>query len=131
MFGFFKNKSKKELVDEPKLTEQELVEFTSKLEKLLSEISEIPESQKEAKANIYEKIGLLQSDMDQVDDAIDSLEKSLNYQLSIGDGYKKLMSLYNQKRAMAAKAGDGDGIDFYMNKMDEMRQIAKKVTLSR
>lgn len=131
MFGFFKNKSKKELVDEPKLTEQELVEFTSKLEKLLNEISEIPESQKEAKANIYEKIGLLQSDMDQVDDAIDSLEKSLNYQLSIGDGYKKLMSLYNQKRAMAAKAGDGDGIDFYMNKMDEMRQIAKKVTLSR
>ena len=51
---------------------------------------------------------------------------------TIGDGYKKLMSLYNQKRADAARAGDDQrGIDYYMGKMDEMRQIAKQVKRSK
>ncbi len=39
------------------------------------------------------------------------------------------MSLYNQKRSDAARAGDDQGIDYYMGKMDEMRQIAKQVTI--
>ncbi len=58
------------------------------------------------------------------------LEQSLANQKSIGDGYKKLMHLYNKKRAEAARAGDDQGIDYYMGKMDEMRQIAKQVTIT-
>jgi uncharacterized membrane protein (DUF106 family) len=48
----------------------------------------------------------------------------------MGDGYKKLMSLYNAKRAEAARNGDDTGIEKYMNKMDDMRQIAKKLTIT-
>lgn len=131
MFNFMKKKKNKESVVEPKLTEEEITELDIKLEKLITEVKEISDDDSEVKAEMYEQIGLIQSEVDRIDDAILSLEKSLDYKLSIGDGYKKLMSLYNAKRAMAAKEGNDAGIDFYMDKMDEMRQIAKKVTLSR
>lgn len=131
MFNFMKKKKNKESVVESKLTEEEIAELDMKLEKLITEVKEISDDNNETKAEMYEQIGLIQSEVDRVDHAILSLEKSLDYKLSIGDGYKKLMSLYNAKRAMAAKEGNDAGIDFYMDKMDEMRQIAKKVTLSR
>ncbi|MFC6345866.1 tetratricopeptide repeat protein [Vagococcus carniphilus] len=131
MFNFMKKKKNKESVVESKLTEEEIAELDMKLEKLITEVKEISDDNNETKAEMYEQIGLIQSEVDRIDDAILSLEKSLDYKLSIGDGYKKLMSLYNAKRAMAAKEGNDAGIDFYMDKMDEMRQIAKKVTLSR
>ena len=79
---------------------------------------------------MYEKLGLNYAQLEQIDAAIESLEKSLDYKLSIGDGYKNLMSLYNAKRAESARNGDDAGIDKYMGKMDDMRQIAKKVTIS-
>lgn len=131
MFNFMKKKKNKESTVESKLTEEEIAELDMKLEKLITEVKEISDDNNETKAEMYEQIGLIQSEVDRIDDAILSLEKSLDYKLSIGDGYKKLMSLYNAKRAMAAKEGNDAGIDFYMDKMDEMRQIAKKVTLSR
>ncbi|MDT2814958.1 tetratricopeptide repeat protein [Vagococcus carniphilus] len=131
MFNFMKKKKNKESIVESKLTEEEIAELDMKLEKLITEVKEISDDNNETKAEMYEQIGLIQSEVDRIDDAILSLEKSLDYKLSIGDGYKKLMSLYNAKRAMAAKEGNDAGIDFYMDKMDEMRQIAKKVTLSR
>ena len=62
---------------------------------------------------------------------LENLEKSLEVLPSIGDGYKVLMSLYNKKRADSARSGDDNGIDYYMNKMDDMRQIAKITTLKR
>ncbi len=55
--------------------------------------------QTEDLAKLYEKLGLNYAKLEEVDSAIESLEKSLDYKLSIGDGYKKLMSLYNAKRA--------------------------------
>ena len=110
MFSFFKKK------DKPEKTEH-------KIELSLQEKDSITEE-------LYEKLGLNYAKLEEVDSAIESLEKSLDYKLSIGDGYKKLMSLYNAKRAEAARNGDDAGIDKYMNKMDEMRQIAKKVTIS-
>lgn len=131
MFNFMKKKKNKESIVESKLTEEEIAELDMKLEKLITEVKENSDDNNETKAEMYEQIGLIQSEVDRIDDAILSLEKSLDYKLSIGDGYKKLMSLYNAKRAMAAKEGNDAGIDFYMDKMDEMRQIAKKVTLSR
>ncbi|EHI73994.1 Uncharacterised protein [Streptococcus criceti] len=40
------------------------------------------------------------------------------------------MSLYNQKRKEAARSQDDELIAYYMGKMDDMRNIAKKVTLT-
>lgn len=131
MFNFFKKKPKAKVKSEPVLSDDEKKGIEKKLLELMSDLKKIPEEEKKEKAIFYEQVGLLQGELNQVDEAINSLEKSLAYQLSIGDGYKKLMSLYNKKRAESARNGDDAGINYYMDKMDEMRQIAKKVTLSR
>lgn len=131
MFNFMKKKKKENKVEKNKLSMEEIEELELKITNLNFELKEVPEKDNDKKADLYEQIGLIKAEIDQIDDAISALEKSLDYKLSIGDGYKKLMSLYNTKRAIAAKEGNDEGIDFYMDKMDEMRQIAKKVTLSR
>lgn len=136
MFGLFKNKDKQKpttsaKISEPTLTEEEKASLLKEVEALRTQAEATDDSDKEAKAKLYEKIGLKQAELTQNEEAITSLEKSLEYKLSIGDGYKKLMNLYNAKRAESARSGNDEGIEYYMNKMDDMRQIAKKVTTSR
>lgn len=130
MFGFLKKgkKSKPQVQKEvEELSDEEKTVLQACVEELKQALSTSMEEENQAES--YEKLGLLQDRLHQTDDAISSLEKSLELKLSIGDGYKKLMSLYNSKRAEAARNGDDTGIEKYMNKMDDMRQIAKKVTL--
>ncbi|ELB55010.1 hypothetical protein OKO_01440 [Enterococcus faecium EnGen0056] len=131
MFGFFKkkeNEPKKRSIKEEKILSPEAIEkIQSEITQLNQEISTTQE--KHELAELYEQIGLEFSELYENDQAIQYLEKSLENKQTIGDGYKKLMSLYNQKRADAARAGDDQGIDYYMGKMDEMRQIAKQVTI--
>lgn len=131
MFGFFKkkeNEPKKRSIKEEKILSPEAIEkIQSEITQLNQEISTTQE--KHELAELYEQIGLKFSELYENDQAIQYLEKSLENKQTIGDGYKKLMSLYNQKRADAARAGDDQGIDYYMCKMDEMRQIAKQVTI--
>lgn len=131
MFGFFKkkeNEPKKRSIKEEKILSPEAIEkIQSEITQLNQEISTTQE--KHELAELYEQIGLKFSELYENDQAIQYLEKSLEDKQTIGDGYKKLMSLYNQKRADAARAGDDQGIDYYMGKMDEMRQIAKQVTI--
>ncbi|MDT2735635.1 tetratricopeptide repeat protein [Enterococcus pseudoavium] len=134
MFNFFKKKEKpvkkKEKIE---LSTEEKEYLTTENQQFRSQITaaeqETATDQTELAA-LYEKLGLNEAKLDLIDEAIGSLEKSLEYKLTIGDGYKKLMSLYNRKRAEAARNGEDAGIDKYMGKMDEMRQIAKKVTIS-
>lgn len=130
MFDFLKKKTsviKTEL--EEQLTEQQKNDIRQKIDQMTVAIngSELPEA---LLAEKYEEMGLLLVQLNEIDQAIASLEKSQSFKNSIGSGYKKLISLYNQKRAEAAKNGDDAGIDQWMNKMDDMRQIAKKVTIS-
>lgn len=132
MFGFFKKKTvqQKSTTEEPVLSATEIEALQQELSELQSNLTKVAPTDKETLANQYEQIGLKQAELGQQDEAIKALEQSLDLKQSIGDGYKKLMSLYNQKRAAAARKGDDQGIDYYMGKMDEMRQIAKKVTIA-
>lgn len=132
MFGFFKKKEPKKgekPVEEALLSEEERAKLLEKVEEEKSRLTSLTENKDLAET--YERLGLLYGELGEVDQAIETLEKSLETQLSMGDGYKKLMALYNAKRAGAAKNRDSDDIDYYMSKMDDMRNIAKKVTLSR
>lgn len=134
MFGFLKKK-KIEKKAEPiaELTAEEKSELQKQAERFsitIKELEVVDPKQVEELAKTYEQLGLVKAQLEQTDEAIRMLEQSLDYKLTIGDGYKKLMSLYNAKRAEAARNGDDAGIDKYMGKMDEMRQIAKKVTIT-
>ena len=130
MFGFFKKKNKLEKTEEKvELSTEEKDRLNEENQQLLAKISATSDDQSEL-ARLHEQLGLNYAKLEQTDNAIESLEKSLEEKLTIGDGYKKLMSLYNGKRAEAPRNGDDAGIEKYMGKMDEMRQIAKKVTIS-
>jgi len=135
MFGLFKKTKKPEKVEEKiELSVEEKERLTKENQQLMAQIAELEQADSAEVsdlAGLYEKLGLNDAELNQVDSAIERLEKSLDYKLTIGDGYKKLMSLYNAKRAEAARNGNDAGIDKYMGKMDDMRQIAKKVTISR
>lgn len=126
MFNFFKKKEKK--IAEPilsMLTEEEKSQLNQEIMLLQEKIST-----EDPKASYYEALGLKQATLGEIELAIASLEKSLSLEKSIGDGYKKLMNLYNTKRAESARNGDDAGIDYYMNKMDQMRQIAREMVVS-
>ncbi|MWP60887.1 hypothetical protein GA0061081_10188 [Gilliamella bombicola] len=134
MFNFFKkSKPKKELVDKPditsSLTSTQIDQIEQSISQLLQQIDHTDDAV--TLASLCETTGLLYCQLDRVDFAIEYLEKSLQHKKSIGEGYKALMNLYNHKRADAAKHGSMDDIDFWMNKMDSMRNIAKQVTVQR
>ncbi|MFR3684571.1 MAG: tetratricopeptide repeat protein, partial [Enterococcus sp.] len=99
MFGLFKKKKKPEKIEEKiELSIEEKERLTKENQQLMTQIAELEQADSaEVRdlAGLYEKLGLNYAELDQVDSAIESLEKSLDYKLTIGDGYKKLMSLYN------------------------------------
>ena len=135
MFNFFgKKKEKVQAVQEKiQLSDERIFELRDVIETTTAEIKEIDPADaniNELLASLYEKLGLAYAELGEDDQALVTLEKSLDYKLTIGDGYKKLMSIYNAKRAEAARNGSDAGIEEYMGKMDNMRQIAKKVTIS-
>lgn len=127
MFNFLKKKEKKIIEPAvPSLSEEAIKQLKQEMIVLQERIAV-----EEPRASSYEILGLKQALLGETDSAIISLEQSLTLKKSIGDGYKKLMSLYNLKRAEAARNGDDAGIDYYMGKMDQMRQIAKEMVISR
>lgn len=127
MFGLFKKKEKEPEKEVAVLSPEAVENLQSAIDQLNQEILTTQDNNK--LAELFEQVGLKLSELNEKEQAIEKLEKSLEKKKSIGDGYKKLMSLYNEKRAEAARAGDDQGIDYYMGKMDEMRQIAKQVTI--
>ncbi len=131
MFGFLKKNKveKQEIKKEPTLSPEQVQKIQEEIATLEGEIAKISNEDIEELAKKYEEVGLLQAEIQADDQAIVTLEKSIEIKRSIGEGYKKLMSLYNKKRAESARNGDDQGIDYYMGKMDEMRQIAKQVTI--
>lgn len=127
MFNIFKKKEKK---TSPPVIRELSSEEKAVLEDDIVSLKEFISNQTPT-AEKYEELGLKQAELGDIEEAIISLENSLALKNSIGDGYKKLMSLYNQKRAESARNGDSSGIDYYMEKMDEMRQIARNLVVNR
>jgi len=132
MFNFFKKKKEKTSdKKEDVLSEEQLAKIDETIDEKKKEISKAENTESAEKlAKLYEELGLAYAQKNEEEEAISTLEKSLELKLSMGDGYKKLMSLYNEKRKEAARKGDDAGIEKYMNKMDEMRSVAKKLTIS-
>lgn len=134
MFNFFKKNKPKptmqhEFAEKDHLSTEEIAQFEQKINQLQQQINTTDDVL--ILAELCEKNGILYYQLDRVDESIEYLERSLQYKKSIGDGYKTLMSLYNHKRADAAKNGTIADIDYWMNKIDAMRNIAKEVTIQR
>jgi tetratricopeptide (TPR) repeat protein len=128
MFGFGKKKPKEPKKETPK----EVVLTVERKEELIRTISikkeVVNQTAEEEQAKIYEEIGLAFNELGEEDNAIDSLEKSIQVKKSLGNGYKTLLKLYNKKRAEAAKMNDEEVLQIYLKKMDQMLQVSKEVT---
>lgn len=132
MFDWFKSKKEKTEKEITDKTKEGLTSHEELRELIKKDLQKIESTDDEVElAKLYEQIGIHYSELNLPDEAIEHLEKSQGYMPSMGEGYKKLMMLYNAKRAEAAKNRDDAGIDYYMNKLDDMRNLAKKLTLSR
>jgi tetratricopeptide (TPR) repeat protein len=128
MFGFGKKKTKvpkKEAIEEVVLTAERKEEL---LRTISSKKEEVNQVTGEEQAKIYEDLGLAFNELGDDDNAIDSLEKSIQAKRSLGNGYKTLLRLYNKKRAEAAKVNDEELLQIYLKKMDQMMQVSKEVT---
>lgn len=132
MFDWFKPKKKEAQKTKTEENQERLISQEEVQELIQRDLEKIKAtSDEEVLAKLYEQVGVYYWQLDSVDEAIEYLEKSQKLKPSMGEGYKKLMLLYNSKRADAAKNRDDAGIDYYMNKLDDMRNLAKKLTLSR
>lgn len=106
-------------------------ELNEKINQSLKELEKIEDKKSKEYAKKLEKLGVYYFENENVEKAIDTLEESLSIHATIGDGYKTLMKIYNAKRAEAAKSGDMNEINKWLDKMDEMRNIAKLGTILR
>lgn len=132
MFDWFKSKKVKTEKEITGKTKESLTSPEELRELIKTDLQKIESTEDEVElAKLYEQVGIYYSELNLPDEAIEHLEKSQGYKPSMGEGYKKLMRLYNAKRAEAAKNRDDAGIDYYMNRLDDMRNLAKKLTLSR
>ncbi|WP_413089193.1 tetratricopeptide repeat protein [Terribacillus sp. 179-K 1B1 HS] len=130
MFGFHRKKDKKTKKDAQQvgtvvltMEEKEQIQLSISLKK-----QEFEQAAEEKHAKILEEIGMAYVELGDDDRAIDSLEKSIQIEESVGEGYKNLLRLYNKKRAEAAKANDDKTLQIYLNKMDQLMQVSKDVT---
>lgn len=116
MFDFFKKKENKECKNE-NTQKKDFEEIKIEIEKI--------EKVKEKDFDVLVQLGLLYAKIEEDDKAIEYLEKSLEINKNIGDGYKQLMSLYNKKRRKYSKDYDDKKLQYYLNKIDYMLQISK------
>lgn len=116
MFDFFKKKENKECKNE-NTQKKDFEEIKIEIEKI--------EKVKEKDFDVLVRLGLLYAKIEEDDKAIEYLEKSLEINKNIGDGYKQLMSLYNKKRRKYSKDYDDKKLQYYLNKIDYMLQISK------
>jgi len=102
-----------------------------KIDKSIKNLEEMEDKNSKEYAKELENLGLYYYEMGNTDKAIEMIEESLRIRPTITQGYKTLMGIYNTKRAEAAKNGDMKEINKWLDKMDVMRNVAKKGTLFR
>ncbi|WP_018659005.1 hypothetical protein [Allofustis seminis] len=127
MFNFFKKKTTKDTKEE-KLHNLSSAE-RSAVEEKINNLNNHPEADSpKEQYHYHEQLGLLYLQLDELEEAIDHFERSLAAELKMGDSYKKLLHLYHKKCQESAAVGNDDQIDYYMNKLDELRNLGKKLT---
>lgn len=124
---FFKKKKQVEEVKKEELPQVNVEELKHKAQTL---IASLEGKSDDDRISTLDEIGILLADAQEIDEAIHYLEISLSEKKSLGNGYRKLLSLYNIKRREAAEAKDDEQIQYYLKKIDEMMAISKEVTRS-
>lgn len=76
---------------------------------------------------LHREAGILHERLGDPDAAICDHESALAEHTQYGESYNRLMTLYNTKLSQSSAAGDGDGINAWMSKIDELLATSKRI----
>ncbi|CUH95373.1 hypothetical protein P22_1443 [Propionispora sp. 2/2-37] len=65
--------------------------------------------------------------LENIDEAIQFYETSIQENRTLGKAYTDLLKLYNVKRKQAAEQNDDDKLQTYLNKIDDLMKLSKDV----
>ncbi len=108
-----------------------MTDMDEKINNSIQKLKSMDDENSKEYAKELEVLGLNYYENNEEEKAIEALENSLEKHATINEGYKKLMNIYNSKRAEAAKNGNMNEINIWLDKMDKMRNIAKTGTIFR
>lgn len=126
MFGFGKKRNKVEVKKEEtvQLSEEQKSEILNKINADKEKLEKLNGAERIA---LLDEVGLMYADIGEIEEAIVPLEESLSIKKATGKGYRTLLSLYNKKRAEAARNNDDPTLQYYLEKIDHLMQISKDV----
>lgn len=76
---------------------------------------------------LHQEAGILHERLGDLDAAITDQETALAEHTRYGESYNRLMTLYNTKLSQSSAAGDGDAINRWMSKIDELLATSKRI----
>ena len=76
---------------------------------------------------LHQEAGILHERLGDLDAAITEHETALAEHTQYGESYNRLMTLYNAKLSQSSAAGDGEGINRWMSKIDELLATSKRI----
>lgn len=76
---------------------------------------------------LHQEAGILHERLGELDSAITAHETALAEHTRYGESYNRLMTHYNTKLSQSSAAGDGDAINRWMSKIDELLATSKRI----
>lgn len=120
--------------NEVNLSEEERQKIEAKIKQLSSQISTAktasPDLNKQ-NADLLTELGQNYQKLNNIDSAIKAYEDSLKCNEDFGPAFDGLLSLYDEKRKVAAYKKDNEEIQKWLNKSDELTALSKKIMRSR
>lgn len=127
MFGFKSKEKKKEETKVTELSKQEKSLLKDQIHDLQLQITS---AKSDSKPDLYDKLGTDFQKLDDIDNAIEAFEKSLQIKERYGSAYNALLSLYDQKRKQAAENKNDEDIQKWISKTDDLLAMSKRVMRS-
>lgn len=111
----------------PDLTDAEREESTARITQLQQLLAQGEDADESPNWQLYEELGILHERLGDLDAAITAHETALAEHTRYGESYNQLMTLYNTKLAQSSAAGDGEAINHWMSKIDELLATSKRI----
>ena len=128
MFNIFNKKNKgtdSQINNTQQYSEQDINNNHSEIEILRNQIA--IESDQKIISELYNQIGNLYLRIDEQENAVEAFELGFANYKQMGENYKQLLSLYTKLQIGAAVKSDFNTERIYSEKLNELRNDAKKM----
>ncbi|WP_017471386.1 tetratricopeptide repeat protein [Amphibacillus jilinensis] len=120
--AFFKRKKQEQ---QPKTEEQQMVKKEDLLEEIEICQNKLASNNDEDHVPLFNRLGSLYFELEDYDQSIRYYEQSIEQNKVMGKAFTDLVKLYNIKRKQASSENDRDGVQYYLQKSDELMKLTK------